>query len=287
MSKADIGIIGGSGIYDVDGVKKIEEIKIETPYGDPSDTFLICEIAGKRVAFLPRHGRGHRLLPSEVNSRANMWAFKFLGVRQVLAFSAVGSLKAELAPKQFVVPDQVIDKTFRRPGTYFGDGIVGHVAFGHPFCERLRKIAVDAAAKEEIAVTDGGLYICMEGPQFSTRAESLHHVPLGASLIGMTAMPEAKLAREAELCYSIVALVTDYDCWHEDLDHVTVGAVMETMKANIANAKKMLPGLIAALPASVDCKCRHALDGAIMTDPAVVPAAAKERTALLTSRFFQ
>lgn len=287
MAKAQIGVIGGSGIYEIEGVKKIEEVKIATPYGDPSDSIVICDIAGRQTAFLPRHGRGHRLLPSEVNSRANMWALKSLGVEQVIAFSAVGSLKADLAPKHFVVPDQVIDKTFRRPGTFYGEGMVAHVAFGHPFCNRLRAAAVTAAQGEKIAVTAGGTYVCMEGPQFSTKAESNLHRSWGASLIGMTCMPEAKLAREAELCYAVIALVTDFDCWHEEEADVTAAAVMETMKHNVTAAKRMLPGLLAALPATVDCGCRHALEGAIMSDPAVVPAAMKDKTKLFTGRFYR
>ncbi|HNW92549.1 MAG TPA: S-methyl-5'-thioadenosine phosphorylase [bacterium] len=283
---ASIGVIGGSGIYEIDGVKKLGEVKLTTPFGAPSDSIAVCEIAGKRVAFLPRHARGHRILPSEVNTRANMWALKSLGVEQIIAFSAVGSLKAALPPRHFVVPDQVIDKTFRRPGTFYGDGVVAHVAFAHPFCDRLRRAAVAAAKAEKIAVTAGGTYVCMEGPQFSTRAESNLHRSWGAALIGMTCMPEAKLAREAEMCYAVIALVTDFDCWKEDEEHVTADAVVATMTHNVQAAKRMLPRLIAALDAA-DCSCRHALAGAIMSDPKRVPPATRKKLALLAGKYLK
>lgn len=282
---AEIGIIGGSGIYEIEGVRKLDEVAVTTPYGDPSDRILIAEVSGKRVAFLPRHGRGHRYLPSEVPYRANLWALKSLGVREVAAFTAVGSLREELPPRQFVVPDQVIDKTFRRPGTFFGEGLAAHVGFAEPFCPRLRRQCVAAARAAAIAVTDGGGFVCMEGPQFSTRGEATLHRSWGASLIGMTVMPEAKLAREAEICYASIALVTDYDCWREGEEAVNVEAVVATMTHNVAAAKQMLPGLIAAMGHPDGCHCQSALAGAIMTDLKLIPAATREKVKLLAGKY--
>jgi len=284
-NKASIGVIGGSGIYEIEGIEKLEEVAVETPFGQPSDKISICKVGDQAVAFLPRHGRGHRILPSEVNSRANLWALKSLGVKEVIAFTAVGSLKEELPPRTFVIPDQVIDKTYLRPNTFYGNGLVVHVAFAEPFCTRLRQAYLGACQETGITVVEGGTYVCMEGPQFSTEAESNLHRTWGASLIGMTVMPEAKLAREAELCYAPVALVTDYDCWREEEEAVTAGAVMEVMKDNVDAAKRMLPAVLEKLGKPEGCPCQDALAGAIMTQAEQIPAEQRQKVAVLAGRY--
>lgn len=287
MSTAEIGIIGGSGLYDMAGLEDREELRLTTPYGDPSDGIVVGTLAGRRIAFLARHGRGHRLTPSEVPSRANIYALKALGVNRVIGVSAVGSLREELAPGHFVVPDQIIDRTKGiRPASFFGDGLVVHVPFAHPYCDDLRVHVLDAARKgSSTTVHDGGTYCCMEGPQFSTRAESELYRSWGLHLIGMTVLPEAKLAREAELCYATLALVTDYDCWHPDHDSVTAAMVIETLQRNALAAQATIAALIAALPRERGCGCASALAHAIMTSPDMVPPATRERTRLLVGNY--
>jgi 5'-methylthioadenosine phosphorylase len=286
MVLAAIGVIGGSGIYDMPGLEDREEVAIDTPFGDPSDRFVIGTLHSERIAFLPRHGRGHRLLPTEVPNRANIYAFKSLGVRQLLSISAVGSLREELPPGRMVVPDQLVDRTRGvRPFTFFGDGVVAHVAFAHPFCSDMRSSLVEAVRSAGQPVADTSTLCVMEGPQFSTLAESNLHRQNGFDLIGMTALPEAKLAREAELCYAVLALVTDYDCWHPDHDSVTVEAVVQVIRQNIANAQAVVRALVPLLSADRDCACQHALENAIMTGADLIPAVTRQRLDLLLGKY--
>jgi 5'-methylthioadenosine phosphorylase len=281
-----IAVIGGSGLYEIDGVKVLEEAEVATPFGSPSDRISIAEISGFRVAFLPRHGRGHRFLPSEVPSRANLWALKSLGVTQVISISAVGSLAEACPPGTFVLPDQLIDRTFRRPNSFFGDGVVGHVSFAEPFCAGMRERIAAALSQIGHPLRDRATLVCMEGPAFSSRAESLLHRSWGAHLIGMTALPEARLAREAELCYATVAMVTDWDCWRGEEEGVTLDMVLATMRRNVDDIKRALPALVQALSGRNDCSCRHAAASAIITDPALVPAETRKRLELLYGRYW-
>ncbi len=278
MATARIGVIGGSGLYDMPGLQDKEELALETPFGPPSDRFVLGTLEGERVAFLPRHGRGHRLLPSEVPSLANIYAFKSLGVERLISVSAVGSLREPLAPGQLVVPDQLVDRTKGvRPFTFFGGGIVAHVPFAQPLCGEVRGALAGAVRAAGQSVVDGATYVVMEGPQFSTLAESEMHRAAGFDLVGMTALPEAKLAREAELCYGMLALVTDYDCWHPEHDSVTVESVMSVMHRNVANAQATVAAVIPMLRGPRECSCGQALDHAIMTDPRMIPRDAYDR----------
>ena len=278
MGSASIGIIGGSGLYDMPALTDRDEITVETPFGAPSDTVILGTIAGHSIAFLSRHGRGHRLLPSEVPSRANMYALRSLGVERVLAVSAVGSLQEDLPPGMLVLPDQLVDRTKGvRPFTFFGGGIVAHVPFAHPFCSELRGRLREAAHAAGQPVGDGGTYVVIEGPQFSTLAESEGYRASGYHLVGMTALPEAKLAREAGMCYATLALVTDYDCWHPDHDAVTVETVMAVMNRNVANAQAVIAAAVPLLADNRGCTCGRALENAIMTAPGLVPAEVRER----------
>jgi 5'-methylthioadenosine phosphorylase len=277
-------VIGGSGLYDLADLQDVERVRLSTPFGDPSDEYVLGTLQGRRVAFLPRHARGHRLLPSELNFRANVHGMKQLGVSQLLAVGAVGSLREEIVPGHVVVPDQFIDRTFGRQATFFGDGVVAHVQFGDPVCKGLAR-AVTAAAREAGAtVHEGGTYVCMEGPQFSTRAESNLYRSWNASVIGMTNLQEAKLAREAELCFATLALSTDYDCWHESEAEVDVASIISLLNANAALAARAVATLAAALPDG-DCSCRHALEFAIVTDRATIPAATRERLQLIAGKY--
>ncbi len=285
--KARLAVIGGSGLYSIEGARAREEFEVPTPWGLPSDLVAIAEIAGEPVAFLPRHGRGHRLLPSEVPSLANIWALKSLGVEQILSVSAVGSLSETIAPGDFVLCDDLVDKTTRRPSSYFGGGVAGHVSLAEPFCAGMRAKIGEVLAASHHSFHPSGTYVCMEGPAFSTRAESLLHRSWGAALIGMTALPEARLAREAEMCYATVAMVTDYDCWKSDGEEVTVEMVLATMKGNTAAIGRMIPDIVAALKGRGDCPCRHAAAHAIMTDPALIPCEARRRLALFYGRYWQ
>jgi 5'-methylthioadenosine phosphorylase len=286
LQEAEIGIIGGSGLYHMPGLTHIREQRISTPFGNPSDAFVLGELGGRRVAFLSRHGRGHLLLPSELNFRANIFAMKTLGVERILSVSAVGSLKAEHKPTDFVVPDQFIDRTFHRESTFFGHGIVGHIAFGDPVCGVTAGAIVQACGEVGVVGKSGGTYVCIEGPQFSTRAESNLYRSWGADIIGMTNLQEAKLAREAEICYATMAMVTDYDCWHEDHDAVTVEQVVAVLNQNAANATKVVAAAVAAMPKERACACASALKYAILTSPAAISAEAHERLDLLLGEHF-
>lgn len=265
MRKAAIGVIGGSGLYEIEGAKTLEEINAKTPWGRPSDSIVIADIEGYRVAFLPRHGRGHVHLPHEVNYRANIAALKMAGVEQIIAFSAVGSLKEEIKPLDFVLPDQVIDRTKARAGTFFGDGVAAHITYGDPFCPRLRGIIKPAADELGLAMHDGETLICMEGPAFSTRAESNLYRSWGAGAINMSTLPEAKLAREAEICYAVVCMSTDYDCWHDEVEHVTIDMVIKNLAVNSDNAKRLLKLILGRLDGGRECGCGDASRHAVIT----------------------
>ncbi len=285
MQDAEIGIIGGSGLYSMPGLTETREVQLETPFGAPSDSLVLGMLEGRKVAFLARHGRGHRLLPSELNFRANIYAMKMLGVGRIISVSAVGSLKEEHKPTDFVMPDQFIDRTFLRTGTFFGDGIVAHVAFGDPVCSVVASTLAMACDAEGVTGKRGGTYVCMEGPQFSTRAESNLYRSWNADVIGMTNLQEAKLAREAEICYATMAMVTDYDCWRAGHDDVTVDQVVAVMNENAANAAKVLRAAVHAVPSDRSCACASALKHAILTSPDAIPAATKKKLALLIGRY--
>jgi len=286
LQKVEIGIIGGSGLYAMPGLVNVREERVETPFGSPSDAFVLGELDGRNVAFLARHGRGHKILPSELNFRANIYAMKMLGVERILSVSAVGSLKEEHKPTDFVIPDQFIDRTFARVGTFFGDGIVGHVAFGDPVCATVRGVFEKACEDSHVVGKNGGTYICIEGPQFSTRAESNLYRSWGADVIGMTNLQEAKLAREAEICYATLAMVTDYDCWREGHDDVTVEQVVAVLHQNAENGTKVVRAAIAAMPKERTCACVDALKYAILTDKKAIPESAKQRLGLLLGKYW-
>lgn len=285
MQQAEIGIIGGSGLYSMPGLTNTREERVSTPFGEPSDAFILGDLEGRKVAFLARHGRGHKLLPTELNFRANIYAMKKLGVERILSVSAVGSLKEEHKPTDFVVPDQFIDRTFHRESTFFGNGIVGHVSFGDPVCATVAKAIADGCAASEVVGKAGGTYVCMEGPQFSTRAESNLYRSWGADVIGMTNLQEAKLAREAEICYATMAMVTDYDCWREGHDAVTVEQIVAVLNQNAANAANVVRAAVAAMPKDRTCACATALQYAILTNPAAIPAETRERLDLLVGKY--
>ena len=282
-----IGIIGGSGLYDMAELTDREERSVSTPFGEPSAPYVLATLRGRRVAFLARHGIGHRLMPSELNFRANIYGFKVLGVEWILSASAVGSLRADYKPLDLVVPDQFFDRTRNRISTFFGDGIVAHVGFAHPFCRTLSGIMHEAAVTAGATVHKGGTYVCMEGPQFSTVAESQHYRTAGFDIIGMTNLQEAKLAREAEICYSTLALVTDYDCWHPDHDSVTVEMVVTTLLQNAKTAQQVIAKAVEGLPVERTCECEKALATAIMTRPEAIPAAIRDRLLPLIGRYLK
>ncbi|WP_263368203.1 S-methyl-5'-thioadenosine phosphorylase [Edaphobacter bradus] len=285
MKKAEIGIIGGSGLYAMPGLTNVREEKLTTPFGEPSDAFVLGELEGRKVAFLARHGRGHRISPSELNFRANIYAMKMLGVERILSVSAVGSLKEEHKPTDFVIPDQFIDRTFARVSTFFGGGVVAHVAFGDPVCSTVAGAFKKACDEVGVVAKSGGTYVCMEGPQFSTRAESNLYRSWGADVIGMTNLQEAKLAREAEICYATMAMVTDYDCWREGHDDVTVEQIVAVLHKNAENASKAVKAAVAAMPLERTCACGDALKYAILTDRKAIPAEARERLSLLLDKY--
>ncbi|MFH1018055.1 MAG: S-methyl-5'-thioadenosine phosphorylase [Pseudomonadota bacterium] len=281
MAGRKLGVIGGSGLYDMDGLKKVKKLSVETPFGPPSDSFVVGELEqGVEMVFLPRHGVGHRFLPGEINYRANIYGFKKLGVEWLLSVSAVGSMKEEIRPGDMVVPNQFIDMTRGRVSTFFGEGIVAHVPFGDPVCAVLCKVAAEASKKVGARTHEGGTYICMEGPQFSSRAESLSYRALGVSVIGMTNMPEAKLAREAEMSYATLALATDYDCWHESEEDVQADTVVQVMKKNVATAQKILKEVARNVPAGPS-PFRGLLKTSIVTDARVIPFSTREKLSLL------
>ena len=284
--KAEIGIIGGSGLYSMPGFETHEEVHLETPFGRPSDNYVLGKLGGHRVAFLARHGRGHRLSPSELNFRANVYGMKSLGVERIISLSAVGSLKDEHHPLDFVIPDQFFDRTRGRVSTFFGDGLVAHVSFARPVCPELSLVVADACAATGVNVTRGGTYLCMEGPAFSTRAESLVYRSWGMDVIGMTNLQEAKLAREAEICYVTIAMVTDYDCWHPDHDAVTVNEIITHLVKNAENACKVVAQAVAKIPAARSCQCGSALSHAIITDRKMVPEATRRKLGILIDKYF-
>ncbi len=285
MQQAEIGIIGGSGLYSMPGLTDVHEVNLQTPFGTPSDAYILGTLEGRKVAFLARHGRGHRILPSELNFRANILGLKQLGVERILSISAVGSLKEEHKPTDFVIPDQFIDRTFHRVSTFFGDGIVAHVGFGDPICQEVACVISKSCQEAGVTGKLGGTYVCMEGPQFSTRAESNLYRSWGADLIGMTNLQEAKLAREAEICYATMAMVTDYDCWYEGHDEVSVEQVIKVLTTNADNAARVVKKAVALMPKDRKCKCGSALQYAIMTDPAKIPAAARQKLSLLVDKY--
>ena len=276
MSQPVVGVIGGRGLYEIEGLADVKEVRLKTPFGDPSDAYITGTLNGVQMVFLPRHGRGHRLLPSEVNYRANIYGMKTLGVKQIISVSAVGSMKEEIVPGHIVIPDQFFDRTQgKRASTFFGDGVVGHVQFADPICPGLSQQVAAAAKTAGATVHKGGTYICIEGPNFSTRAESNIYRSWGVDIIGMTNIPEARLAREAEICYATVALATDYDCWHEGHDDVSVEAVIAVIQQNVAMARKIIKetvDMIAAGQQTVACSCPEALKYAVMTDRSLIPA---------------
>jgi 5'-methylthioadenosine phosphorylase len=280
-----IGIVGGSGLYAMPGLTNAHEMRVRTPFGDPSDAFVVGTLEGQRVAFLARHGRGHRLLPSEINYRANIYAMKVLGVERILSVSAVGSLREDLPPLDFLIPDQFFDRTRLRIATFFGNGIVAHVGFDKPICPQLSGWLGEACERAGVKVHRGGTYVCMEGPQFSTLAESHTYRQLRFDVIGMTNLTEAKLAREAEICYSTVAMITDYDCWHPHHDAVTVSEVINNLNRNTENVQRVIREAVRALPATRECRCGSALAHAILTDRKLIPAAAKRRLGPIIGKY--
>ena len=286
--RAEIGIIGGTGLYEMEGLTDVREARVETPFGPPSDALVLGSLEGRRVAFLPRHGRGHRLLPNELNFRANVYAMKALGVERILSVSAVGSLKEAYAPLHMVIPDQLVDRTTQRPSTFFGRGLVAHVGFAHPFCGPLSKVLAEACSEAKATFHVGGTYVCIEGPLFSTRAESALYRAWGMDVIGMTNLQEAKLAREAEVCYTTLAMVTDYDCWHPDHDAVTAETILSNLVKNASMARAVLRAAIRRLPAGPrDCECSMALRNALVTPADLVPSQVKRELAPIIGKYIK
>ena len=287
MTQAEIGIIGGSGLYSMPGLTDVREVRQQTPFGEPSDAYVLGTLEARKVAFLARHGRGHRIMPTELNFRANIYGFKQLGAERILSLSAVGSLKEDHKPLDFVVPDQFFDRTRHRADTFFGDGIVAHVSFADPICPELAKIVEGACKKAAVSVKPGGTYLCMEGPQFSTKAESNIYRSWGMDVIGMTNLQEAKLAREAEICYVTVAMVTDYDCWHPQHDSVTVDQIVAVLLKNAENACAVVRETVAAMPRKQSCKCSSALAHAIITERDRIPSATRRKLSLILDKYLE
>jgi 5'-methylthioadenosine phosphorylase len=285
LSQAEIGIIGGSGLYSMPGLTDVRELAQETPFGAPSDAYVLGTLGGKKVAFLARHGRGHRILPTELNFRANTYGFKQLGVERIVSVSAVGSLKEEHKPGEFVIVDQFVDRTRHRVDTFFGDGVVAHIAFADPVCLQLAETVARACKQAGVVGKRGGTYLCMEGPQFSTKAESNLYRSWGMDVIGMTNLQEAKLAREAEICYATVAMVTDYDCWHPHHDSVTMEQIVAVLLKNAENACNVVREAVAEIPRERSCKCGSALAHAIVTDRDKIPQATRERLKLILGKY--
>ena len=283
--RAEIGIIGGSGLYSMPGFEQQEEATIDTPFGWPSDNYVLGTLAGRRVAFLARHGRGHRISPSELNFRANIYGMKDLGVERILSLSAVGSLKEEHRPQDFVIPDQFFDRTRGRVSTFFGEGLVAHISFADPVCPEMACLVENSCRAAGVNVKQGGTYLCMEGPAFSTKAESNVYRSWGMDVIGMTNLQEAKLAREAEICYVTVALVTDYDCWHPDHDAVTVNDIIAHLVKNAENACRVVAEAVAKMPHARACKCGSALSHAIITDRKLVPETTRKKLGILIEKY--
>jgi 5'-methylthioadenosine phosphorylase len=287
LSRSKIGIIGGSGLYSMPGLSRIKEVRLKTPFGKPSEAYVVGTLEGRNVAFLARHGRGHRILPTELNFRANIHGFKQLGVERILSISAVGSLKEEHKPLDFVIPEQFFDRTRHRIDTFFGNGIVAHIAFADPICPELARVVETACKTAGVTGKRGGTYLCMEGPQFSTRAESNVYRSWNMDVIGMTNLQEAKLAREAEICYVTIAMVTDYDCWHPRHDSVTVDQVVAVLVKNAENATRVIRQTVAAMPSGRDCKCGSALAHAILTDRDKIPAATRQKLKLILDKYLK
>jgi len=287
LPQAEIGIIGGSGLYSMPGLTDVRELQQQTPFGDPSDAYVLGTLEGRKVAFLARHGRGHRILPTELNFRANIYGFKQLGVERIVSISAVGSLKEEHKPLDFVIPDQFFDRTRHRVDTFFGEGIAAHIAFADPVCPELAKVVETACKKSGVTVKHGGTYLCMEGPQFSTRAESNLYRSWGMDVIGMTNLQEAKLAREAEICYVTVAMVTDYDCWHPQHDSVTVNQVVAVLLKNADHACTVVRETVAKMPVARSCKCGSALAHSIITERNKIPAATRAKLKLILAKYLE
>ena len=280
-----IGILGGSGLYTMPGLSDTREISMRTPFGDPSDAFAVGTLEGHRVAFLARHGRGHRLLPTEINYRANIYAMKLLGVERIFSASAVGSLREELAPMMFLIPDQFFDRTRHRVDTFFGQGVAAHIAFDKPTCSQLSGVLGDACVAAGVVVHRGGTYVCMEGPQFSTLAESHVYRQLRFDVIGMTNLTEARLAREAEICYATMAMITDYDCWHPEHDSVTGAQILEALRQNTHHAHAVIRHAVRHVPAERTCRCSQALAHALLTDRKTIPAATRRSLAAITAKY--
>ncbi len=287
MAEARIGVIGGSGLYQIESLTDVKEIKVKTPFGDPSDSITIGNLNDVRIAFLPRHGRGHRIIPTEVPSRANIYALKSLGIERIISVSAVGSLKEHIKPMDIVIPDQMIDRTRNRVNSFFGGGIVGHVAFAEPFCPVLSDVLYQSAHETGVRVHDGGVCIIMEGPQFSTRAESELYRSWGADIIYMTGLPEAKLAREAEICYATIAIVTDYDCWNEKVESVTTEMILANQRNSVNTAKKIIELATARLSEARDCACATALNNAIATAPELIPEKVKKDLNIIIGKYIK
>jgi 5'-methylthioadenosine phosphorylase len=286
MGEIEVGVIGGSGLYQMEGLTVREERRLETPFGEPSDVFVLGELEGRRVAFLSRHGRGHRLLPTEINYRANVYGMKLLGVERIVSVSAVGSMKEAYRPTDIVVPDQFFDRTRHRADTFFGRGLVAHVALADPVCAEMVAVAEEAGRAAGATVHRGGTYVCMEGPQFSTRAESLVYRSWGVDVIGMTNLQEARLAREAEICFATLAMVTDYDCWHEEEDSVHTAAILEVLRQNVATAQRVVAEIVRRLPErSADHPCANALSGALVTDPTRIPEETRRDLAPIVGKY--
>jgi 5'-methylthioadenosine phosphorylase len=282
-----VGVIGGSGLYEMEGLTEIEEVRLKTPFGDPSDAYIVGRLGDAKMVFLPRHGRGHRILPHEINFRANVHGMKQLGVEWILSVSAVGSMKEEIHPGHIVIVDQFIDRTKGRAASFFGDGVAGHVGFADPICNQLAAHVYEGAKAAGATAHKGGTYVVIEGPMFSTRAESRVYRSWGVDVIGMTNLPEAKLAREAEICYSTIALSTDYDCWHETEEDVTVDAVLAIIRQNVALAKRIVQEAVSRIPASRTCACTSAAAPAVMTSPEAIPAEARERLSLIMGKYWK
>jgi len=286
MDKIKIGVIGGTGLYDIKGLEEIKEVKPSTPFGEPSDIIITSTLEGRRVAFLPRHARGHRIMPTELNNKANIYALKSLGVEWIIAFSAVGSMKEEIRPRDFLIPDQLFDRTKIRVPTFFGEGIVAHISFADPYCPTLSKILYETGNDLGYRIHKGGTYLCIEGPAFSTRAESRIYRNWGVEVIGMTNLPEVKLAREAEICYATVALVTDYDVWHAT-EEVSVGTVLKNLEINTLKAKALVKAVVLKIPDKRECLCATALANAIITEGNAIPEKRKKELELLVGKYLK
>jgi len=287
MAKAEIGIIGGSGLYKMAGLERVREIRVTTPFGKPSDAFVLGRLEGRGVAFLSRHGRGHRLMPSEINFRANLYGMKKLGVTRIISVSAVGSLREDLRPLDVVLPSQFFDRTHGRVSTFFGDGIVAHISFADPVCPLVADVLAKSCASSGVNCHRGGIYVCVQGPAFSTKAESNAYRAWGMDVIGMTNLQEAKLAREAEICYATLAMVTDYDCWHPDHDAVTVEQIIDFLNRNAQNAQKIIRAAVRQMPKERDCKCGSALARTILTDPEKIPPRTRKKLAWLVAKYLK